>query len=74
MTNTALSFFRKQAGVTQKELAERAGVNKRTLERYEQKGILSAPVSSMVNIAHILNTSVEAIVLKERQLRDGNNL
>lgn len=68
--NSAITALRTERGMTQKELAEKAGINPRTMERYEQKGIFNAPVSAMCKIAHILNTSVEAIVLKERQLRE----
>ena len=68
--NSAIYIMRSELGITQRELAEKAGINPRTMERYEQKGIMNAPVSAMCKIAQILNTSVEAIVIKEKQLRE----
>ena len=55
---------RKRAGLTQKQLAERSGLNLRTLQQYEIRGkdINMAAASSVAALARVLGCEVEDIM------------
>jgi transcriptional regulator with XRE-family HTH domain len=64
-------------GITQKELAQRTGIPQGTLETYlRHENPCHAPVENAVRLAHILGTTVEALVSGQdsRQLRVGKAL
>lgn len=54
---TKLQFFRKKAGLTQKELAELSGINLRTLQQYEIRGKdINKAAGEVINrLAYVLN-------------------
>lgn len=62
-----LSRARSAAGMTQAALAERSGVNLRTLQDYEQgrKSINGAAAVTVYRIAHALGVSVEDLLENE---------
>ena len=55
---------RERAGLTQKELSERSGVNIRTIQDYEQgrKLINKAQGLSVYNLANALNVIIEELL------------
>ena len=61
-----LQFYRQQLGLTQKELAEAAEVNLRTLQQYEtgSKDIARASVSSVIRLARVLEHSPEELIFQ----------
>lgn len=62
--STKLQIQRKRYGCSQKELAERSGVNLRTLQQYElgTKDINKAALASVLAMANVLGCRVEDIV------------
>lgn len=52
---------RKRACLTQAQVAEKIGVSRTTYVKYET-GDISIPSDSLVNIAKVLNTSIDYIV------------
>lgn len=64
MPETNLKRLRQAAGLTQKELAEKSGVNLRTIQNYEQgfKDINGAHVITALAIADALKTDVRNIL------------
>ena len=61
---TKLKAFRQSAGLTQAELAEKAGINKRVLEFYEQgtKKIERAKLETILKICAALNCRMYEII------------
>lgn len=61
---TRLQMLRKNAGFSQKELAEKAEVNLRTLQQYEirAKDINKAAAGTLAAIARVLNCRVEDLL------------
>ena len=61
---TALQIQRKKCGISQRELAERSGVNLRTLQQYEvgAKDINKASVISVIRMSKVLSCSVEDLI------------
>lgn len=61
---TRLQELRKKCGISQRELAEKSGVNLRTLQQYElgAKDINKASVSSVFALAKVLNCEVEDLL------------
>lgn len=61
---TKLQLQRKRYGCSQKELAERSGVNLRTLQQYElgTKDINKAALASVLSMANVLGCGVEDII------------
>lgn len=55
---------RERAGLTQKELSERSGVNLRTIQDYEQgrKSINKAQGLSLYRLANALNVTIEELL------------
>lgn len=55
---------RERAGLTQKELSERSGVNIRTIQDYEQgrKSINKAQGLSLYHLATALNVTIEELL------------
>lgn len=55
---------RERAGITQKELSERSGVNIRTIQDYEQgrKSINKAQGLSLYYLATALNVTIEELL------------
>ena len=62
--NTKLKAVRVASGMTQKALAEEAGINQRTLQFYEQgaKLIDSASLETILRVAISLNCKIEDII------------
>lgn len=61
---SALQELRKQAKLSQRELAEKSGVNLRTLQEYEtgRKDIKKAAVSTVITLANSLECEVEELL------------
>lgn len=59
-----LKEARERAGLTQKELSERSGVNLRTIQDYEQgrKSINKAQGLSLYRLADALNVTIEELL------------
>lgn len=59
-----LKESRERAGLTQKELSERSGVNIRTIQNYEQgyKDINKAQGLSLYKLARVLNGTMENLI------------
>ena len=64
---------RKRCGYSQKELAERSGVNLRTLQQYElkTKDISKASVQTVVALANALGCRVEELLEYSAEEDDG---
>ena len=63
-TSSKLQQQRKKCGYSQRELAEKSGVNLRTLQQYElkSKDINKASVQSVISLANALGCQVEEIL------------
>ena len=61
---TKLSNRRKELGISQKELAEKSGINLRTLQDYEQgrKDIKKASVTTVLTLSLVLKCKIEDII------------
>ena len=61
---TALKFMRESKGFTQKELADKAGVNIRMIQHYEQgqKDINNATVLTVLRLSEALGCDVYDII------------
>ena len=61
---TRLQKRRKDAGLTQKELAERSGVKLRTIQQYEMraKNINKAAAETLLQLAHVLYCNIEDLL------------
>lgn len=59
-TGKNLRYMRQCAGMTQKELAEKAGINIRTLQNYEQgqNDISKASINKLVRLALALDCNI----------------
>ena len=59
-----LQMYRKQLGMTQQELAERSGVNLRTLQQYEvgRKELQKAAANNLFALAGALGCRAEALL------------
>ena len=59
-----LQHYRKQAGLTQPQLAEKVGISHRTLQDYEQgrKPLEKAAVITVVHMARALDCTVEDLI------------
>lgn len=64
VANIDLKSIREWRGLTQKALAEKSGVNKRTIENYEcgKTDLKKASVETCIALAEALNCSVEDLV------------
>lgn len=63
---------RKQLGYSYQALAERTGLTKSTLQRYEKGSIKNAPITRLEDLCRGLEMSVEELMgLKERRDFDG---
>ena len=62
-----LQFYRKRAGLTQPELAEKVGISHRTLQDYEQdrKPLEGARAITVLNMARCLGCTVEDLIDRE---------
>lgn len=58
---TALKDMRKAKGLTQKDLAERTGIEWRALSSYE-RGVRSPDIETLYNISVVLECSIDALV------------
>lgn len=63
-SHSRLRERRKAAGITQKELSERSGVNKRMIEQYEQgvKSLSDAAARTVYQLARALGCEVEDLL------------
>lgn len=63
---TRLQAMRKQAGFSQKKLAQKSGVNLRTLQQYEirAKDINKAAATTLLSLAQVLGCRMEDLVEK----------
>lgn len=61
---TRLEIARREAGITRQTLANKTGLNLRTIEAYEQRknDINNAAVSSVKKIAMVLGVPIEKII------------
>lgn len=59
-----LQMRRKEKGLSQSQLAEASGVNKRMIQYYEQgaKDIRKAQVETVLKLAHALGCLIEDII------------
>ena len=55
-----LSFLRKQRGMTQMELAEKLGISRQAVSRWEQ-GMPEPSTENLVSIGKLFNVSVDAL-------------
>lgn len=64
MAESRLKRIRKAAGLSQKELADRSGVNFRMLQHYEQgsKDLNKAAAETVVRLAETLHCSVKDVL------------
>ena len=64
MYKSRLQFMRKEAGLSQAELAKKSGVNVRLIQHYEQgtKDINKAQVITVLQLAEALNVDVYDII------------
>lgn len=71
MTN--LAHYRKQAKLSQSQLAEAVGISVRTLQDYEQgaRNINKASAISVYKMAHVLGVTVENILELEEEIKAG---
>jgi DNA-binding XRE family transcriptional regulator len=62
--STKLQMQRKKCGYSQKELAEKAGVNLRTLQQYElgAKNVNKASVQTIISLANVLGCKIEDLL------------
>lgn len=65
--DTNLKIFRRQASMSQKELAEATGIPLRTIQQYEQrqKSINRASADKIITLAHILMCTPESLLEPE---------
>ena len=56
-----LQFLRKEAGLTQKQLAERLNMRDNTISQYE-KGDRTPSVETQMNIARLFGVSIDFLV------------
>lgn len=69
-----LKRFRKTHGMTQKELADKLGLTKETIYRYES-GIQDPPLSNLIRIARLFRTSLDSLAgLDDREYIDISHL
>lgn len=63
-TRTRLAALRKEAGFTQKELADKAGVTSRSLQRFEleDSALSRASAETVLVIAKALGVAVEDLI------------
>lgn len=65
---------RKQLGLSYQALAERTGLTKSTLQRYEKGSIKNAPIARLEDLCRGLEMSVEELMgLQGRRDSDGPN-
>lgn len=65
---------RKQLGLSYQALAERTGLTKSTLQRYEKGNIRNAPIARLEDLCRGLEMSVEELMgLQGRREIDGPN-
>lgn len=59
-----LKHYRKQAGLSQAQLAEKAGISPRTLQDYEQgqKPLEKAATITVLKLARVLGCTVEDLI------------
>ena len=59
-----LKHYRQQAGITQAELAERAGVGVRMVQHYEQgsKSLEKTAATTVLHLARALGVTVEDLI------------
>lgn len=64
MYKSGLKYYRELKGMTQAELAEKSGVNLRTIQNYEQgfKDINGAAVVKVLQLAEALDCDVYDII------------
>ena len=62
-----LKHYRKKAGLTQTELAEKLDISHRTLQSYEQgqKPLEKAAAITVLNMARVLGCTVEDLIAAE---------
>lgn len=63
MVNNNLSEVRKDKGLTQEELAEKSGISRVTIANIERGAVTNLKISTMLNLANALNSTVEEIFL-----------
>lgn len=56
-----IKFFRKESGLTQKELAEKIGKGMSTVQKYEL-GLVEPPIDALSHIGYVLNIPTSALL------------
>jgi transcriptional regulator with XRE-family HTH domain len=62
LLDSRLRRVRRERGLTQEELARRAGVNKRTIERYDHAEVTNPPVRQLLALAHALECDLDDLI------------
>lgn len=72
--STRMAARRKQLGYSYQTLAEKTGLTKSTLQRYEKGSIKNAPIARLEDLCRGLEMSVEELMgLQGRRDFDGPN-
>lgn len=68
-----IQILRKQAGLTQIELADKIGVSKSQFIRYESKNV-QPPADTLNKLAAVLSTSVDYLISGDKSEKAKNSL
>lgn len=68
-----LSFLRKQRGMTQLELAERLGISRQAVSRWEQ-GMSEPSTENLVSIGKLFDIPVDSLVNENVQLHEESTV
>ncbi len=64
-----LAALRKEFGLSQKELAQRAGTSQQQISRLESPGYEGHSMSMLRRVAHVMGASVRVQILREKDRR-----
>ena len=64
-----LASLRKESGLSQKELAQRAGTSQQQISRLESPGYAGHSMSMLRRVAHVMGASVRVQIRRERGKR-----
>jgi transcriptional regulator with XRE-family HTH domain len=65
MTGELIRTFRTQQGMTQEQLAEKAGISRVSLSKIENSEVLSMSAKTAVSIARALNVTTDVLLCFE---------
>lgn len=66
-----IRLFRRQRGLTQQELAEKADIGAASVARLESGLVADPRLSTLVKLSGALDTEVRELLPSEEDLRDG---